>query len=151
VTVRSPVRPALTWAGRTGACLAVASAAVHIAGVAGHGGVHTVLVAVMALGCLYCAWHLWRGPTSTGWALTAVMNVAMIAVHQNMSATGTHLGHHGALSPIHPGAAMPGSTAAFALAATEVVFTTGVLFATTRTPVPQSPQRGTSTPAPATG
>ncbi|CAH0152669.1 hypothetical protein CH278_06080 [Rhodococcus sp. 05-2254-5] len=131
-----PVRPARVWAGRAGSVLAVASAAVHTGGIAGHGIVHTSLLAVMALGCIYCAWHLWKRPTPTGWALTAIMNIAMIALHQNMSSTGSHLGHHGALATAHPVTAMPGSTAAFALAATEVVFATAALFATTRPTAP---------------
>lgn len=129
---RRRVRPTQTWVGRTGALLAVASAAVHAAGLPGHESAQLLILAAMTIGCLYCAWHLWTRATIGDWALVAIMNVGMIAVHQNMSMPASHSGHGLAASTSHTVSTMPAPSAAMTIAAVEVVFATVVLFATTR-------------------
>ncbi|OZC87107.1 hypothetical protein CH254_15545 [Rhodococcus sp. 06-412-2C] len=127
-----PVRPTHTWVGRTGAFLAVASAAVHVAGLADHGSAHALIILAMAIGCLYCARHLWAGAITADWALVAIMNVGMFAAHQNMSMPGSHSGQHHSPPTANAITAMPYSNAALAIAATEVAFATAVVFTTTR-------------------
>lgn len=125
-----PVRPTHAWVGRTGAFLTVASAVVHVAGLADPGSAHALIILAMAIGCLYCARHLWAEATATDWALVAIMNVGMIAAHQNMSMPGSHAGH--GISSSTSQASAPSMNAAIALTAVEVVFATAVLFVTTR-------------------
>ncbi len=127
-----PVRPAPIWVGRTGALLAGLSAVVHLAGLAGHSMPHTVMVVAMAIGCFYCAGHLWTRASRSDWALVAIMGVGMIAAHQNMSMPGSHAGHHASSYAVDAVASMPAMNAAMAIAVFEVVFATTVLFLGTR-------------------
>jgi hypothetical protein len=96
VTTAIPVaRPRVLALGRVAAVLAVASAVVHVLQVdaASLGG---LLMPVMALACLPCAWHLWRRPTAAVWAMTAAVDAAMLLLHTQMLATAaSHTMHHG--------------------------------------------------------
>nr|WP_296769012.1 hypothetical protein [Rhodococcus sp. (in: high G+C Gram-positive bacteria)] len=145
-----------SWVGRVGAALAVMSAFAHLAGLAGHGLAQTAALTAMALGCLYCAWHLWTGPEARDWALVATMNIGMLAVHQNMSMPGSHAGHHGSASAggatMNAAVTMPSvpmgtmsmgtvsmGTVAMAIGAAEAAFATVVLFVSTRRRVAAPP------------
>lgn len=80
-------------AGRGGAVLAVGSAVLHAAGSSGHGSVAApgvVVLNLMILACLVCAWHLWTRPTTRAWALTAAMSAGMIALHTVPMGTAMH-------------------------------------------------------------
>ncbi|MFB7716099.1 hypothetical protein [Nocardia sp. NPDC056100] len=80
-------------AGRCGAVLAVGSAGLHAAGSSGHGSVAApgvVLLNLMILACLVCAWHLWTRPTIRAWALTAAMSAGMIVLHTMPMGTAMH-------------------------------------------------------------
>ena len=77
---------------RTAAVLAVASAVTHLLLVSSS-SIGTAVMAAMALACLPCAWHLWRSPTGAVWAMTAAVDLGMLAVHAPMLATSSH--HHG--------------------------------------------------------
>ncbi|WP_186628768.1 hypothetical protein [Rhodococcus sp. BP22] len=123
----------VSWAGRVGSMLAVLSAVVHLFGLAGHGTAQTGIIAVMAVGCLYCAKHLWSRPRTRDWALVATMSIGMIAIHQNMSMPGGHAGHHGDGSATPSAISMPMPSAAILIACVEALFATTVLFATTST------------------
>lgn len=128
-----PARSTPVWVGRAGASIAVLSVIVHIAGLGGHSVGHAMIVLAMAATCLVCAWHLWSTPRVRDWALVAVMNVAMIAVHQNMSMPGAHGSHrHGATATSETMTHMSAPTLATALALIEAAFATTVLFAITR-------------------
>jgi hypothetical protein len=74
---------------RAAAVLAVASAGAHLLLVSST-SLGTAVMAAMALACLPCAWHLWRSPTASVWALTALVDAGMLAVHAPMLATGAH-------------------------------------------------------------
>ncbi len=69
--------------GRVAAVLAVGSASVHLV-LAGSGALSALLMAGMALACLPCGWHLWRSASASVWALTAAVDVGMLAVHAPM-------------------------------------------------------------------
>lgn len=131
MTLTAPVRPAV-WAGRTGAALAVTSASLHVAALAGHGSIHITLILIMAASCLYCARHLWSEPRHHDWALVAIMNIGMIAMHLGMSMPSPHAHHTMAPQPTRTSNEVPISTAALLLAGIEAVFATIVLFVTTR-------------------
>lgn len=109
----------------TGALLAASSAVLH--------GISLGAVALaMAVGCLYCAYELWRFDSVRSWVLVAVMNIAMIGVH--LMTAGGH--RHGAA----PSAAPPAATADMGLAmglatlaaAVEILFAAVVLLVRTR-------------------
>lgn len=74
---------------RAAAGLAAISAALH-ATMLGHAGTPAaaVLLAGMAVACLYCAWELWCAGTTRAWSLVALMNLGMVAVH--LPASGAH-------------------------------------------------------------
>ena len=74
---------------RTAAVLAVASAVTHLLLVSSS-SLGTAVMAAMALACLPCAWHLWRAPTGAVWALTAAVDLGMLAVHAPMLAASSH-------------------------------------------------------------
>ena len=80
---------ARTALARTAAVLAVASAVTHVLLVSSS-SLGTAVMAAMALACLPCAWHLWRAPTGAVWALTAAVDLGMLAVHAPMLATTSH-------------------------------------------------------------
>lgn len=81
--------------GRVAAVLAVGSAGLHLL-LAASGELSAVVMALMALACLPCAWHLWRGPSGQVWALTALIDLGMLAVHAPMvlSVGNDHAMHH---------------------------------------------------------
>jgi hypothetical protein len=81
---------ARTALSRTAAVLAVGSAVTHLLLVSSS-SLGTAVMAAMALACVPCAWHLWRSPTGAVWALTAAVDLGMLAVHAPMLAT---TGHH---------------------------------------------------------
>lgn len=110
---------------RTCALVAVSSAGLHVAmlGTTANPLVAVVL-AVMIIGCLYCAGHLWRRGTPGVWCTIALMSLAMIALHTPMPAH-----HHGVVAPVHASAMM--STATL-LALAEVVIAAAVLTVRTR-------------------
>lgn len=105
-----------------GAALAVSSAVLHASS-------PTVLTAVMAAVCMYCAYELWRFDSIRSWLLVAVMNIAMIAVH--LPATSHRHGDAGTAAPTDMAVAMQLATA---VAATEIVFAAAVLYVRTRAP-----------------
>ena len=117
---------------RTGALLAVGSAALH--GAALGPGVTPWLAAltvVMLVGCLYCAYELLTRDTVRAWVLVAVMNLAMVAVHLPM--TGAH--HHGA-QPGVPAAVPTAMELATVVAIAEILLAAAVLFVRTRALAP---------------
>jgi hypothetical protein len=110
---------------RTAAVLAAISAALH--GVMlGHAGnmASTVVVAGMAIVCLYCARELWLSGTTRAWTLVAVMNLAMVALHLPMSGS-----HHATRATVE--AVVPQSfvmTLATGLSMVEVLIAAAVLW-----------------------
>lgn len=86
---------------RIAAGLAATSAALHGVMI-GHSGntASAVLVAGMALACLYCARELWLSGTTRAWTLVALMNLAMVAVHLPM--TGEHHMTHATVEAVVP-------------------------------------------------
>lgn len=70
---------------RTCALVAVVSAVLHLT-MLGHAGsaVLTVLIAGMALTCLFCGYELWRGGSLRSWCLVGVMSLAMVAAHLSL-------------------------------------------------------------------
>jgi hypothetical protein len=105
--------------------LAAISAALH-AVMLGHAGnvASAVLIAGMAIVCLYCARELWLSGTTRAWTLVAVMNLAMVAVHLPVSG-----GHH--VSDATVEAVVPQSfvmTLAMALSMVEVMIAVAVLW-----------------------
>jgi hypothetical protein len=88
--------------GRIAAALALASAVVHVLSVT-TSSLGSLAMAGMALACLPCAWHLWRAPTVPVWALTALIDLSMVAFHAPMmlSAPGHARGHGGAAGHVH--------------------------------------------------
>lgn len=70
---------------RVCAALAVASAVLHLAMLGQAGSVLlTVLIAAMALTCLFCGYELWRGGSLRIWCLVGVMSLAMVGAHLSM-------------------------------------------------------------------
>ncbi|GAB46330.1 hypothetical protein GOTRE_150_00720 [Gordonia terrae NBRC 100016] len=62
-------------------CVALLNGAAHLM-VMGHMGfAHSIVWLAMAAGCVVCGVHLVRDPTTRLWALTALMSVAMLALH----------------------------------------------------------------------
>ncbi|MEH3139853.1 MAG: hypothetical protein PGN37_06645 [Mycobacterium kyogaense] len=86
-----------------------------------------VLIVAMAAACLFCAYEMWRACGPRTWAVVAVMNLAMIAVHWSMPAH-----HHGTPVPF-PDQPMPALMGlATAVSLTEAVIAASVLYAVTR-------------------
>jgi hypothetical protein len=85
------------------------------------------LLAVMIAACLYCARELWRDGTERAWAVVALMNLAMIAIHLPAPAH-----HHGAVSVVPASSAPNLMTAATAVAFVEAMAATAVLWRKTR-------------------
>lgn len=71
--------------GRLAAILALVSASLHLA-LLDASSLGSFAMLAMALACLPCAWHLWRGPTVGVWSMTAGLDVAMLIVHAQMLA-----------------------------------------------------------------
>lgn len=71
--------------GRVAAILALVSAALHLA-LLDASSLGSFAMVAMALACLPCAWHLWRGLTVGVWGMTAGLDVAMLLIHAQMLA-----------------------------------------------------------------
>ena len=114
---------------RTAAGLAAVSAVLHLV-MLGHAGnpASAVLIAGMAVACLYCARELWLSGTTRAWTLVALMNLGMVAVHLPVSA-GHHL-THAAVEAVVPQSSI--MTLATVLSMAEVVIAVGVLCYRTR-------------------
>ncbi len=85
--------------GRVAAVLGVGSALVHVLLLASSSP-GSLVMAVMALVCLPCAWHLWRRPTASVWGLTAALDATMAAVHLQMTSDAAAMpGMHSGGSP----------------------------------------------------
>ena len=110
---------------RIAAVLAAISSALH--GVMlGHAGnvASAVLVAGMALVCLYCARELWLSGTTRAWTLVAVMNLAMVAVH--LPVCGAHHFTHATTEAVVPQSFV--MTLAMGLSMVEVLIAVAVLW-----------------------
>lgn len=107
---------------RACAVLAVCSATLH-ATMLGHAApVAAGLLVAMIVGCLYCAWELWRDGSVRAWTVVALMNLAMIGLHLPAP---PH--HHGA------GSAAPTSmSVATSVALVEVLIAAAVLYVRSR-------------------
>ncbi|MEV6430210.1 hypothetical protein [Nocardia sp. NPDC051463] len=99
-----PPVPTRSRVGRAAATLALVSSTLHAA----CGGTHctavwlVVLPALMSLGCLWCAWHLWTGPSLAAWTMTAAMSSAMLMLHVAVPMPGAvmHWAHLPALTDL---------------------------------------------------
>lgn len=92
------------------------------------------LMSAMALGCLYCSWHLWRQASVRDWALVAVMNIGMVGLHLFvMGGAASHT--HGVQSAMDMSSHSGGSVAAIAtgMAVVEALIATAVVFVRTST------------------
>ena len=114
---------------RIAAVLAAISAALH-AVMLGHAGnaASAVLIAGMAIVCLYCARELWLSGTTRAWTLVALMNLAMIAVHLPVS--GSHHVAHEAVEAVVPQSFV--MTLAMGLSMVEVLIAVAVLWLRSR-------------------
>ena len=74
--------------GRTAAVLGLVSAGVHVL-LLDASSLGSLAMLGMALACLPCAWHLWRGPAPSVWAITAALDAGMLLVHAQMLAAGS--------------------------------------------------------------
>jgi uncharacterized protein (DUF486 family) len=112
---------------RACAVLALSSAGLHAA-MLGHASnvISGGLLAVMIVGCVYCARDLWLRGTQRAWCVVGLMNIAMIAVHLPMPAHhhGMHMGSMGQLSTL--------MGLATGVAAIEVLVAMAVLYYRTR-------------------
>jgi hypothetical protein len=99
-TALRSARPKALALGRAGAALTGASAVVHVLQ-ATSSSLAGLVMALMALACLPCAWHLWRSPTAGVWKLTALLDVTMLLLHVQVMAGSAstvptaHLDHGG--------------------------------------------------------
>src|SRR4051795_6614861 len=93
MTALDDALPRAALLGKVAAGFAVASAVVHLL-LLDAASLGSLLMVVMALACLPCAWHLWRHPTPAVWATTAVVDAAMLLLHAQMLADVTHSAHH---------------------------------------------------------
>ena len=109
---------------RACAVLAVGSASLHALMLGHTSPVGAGMLALMLVGCLYCAWDLWRDGPIRAWVLVALMNLAMIAVHLPAPAH-----HHGAVVAPQPTTLM---SAATVLALIEVAAAAAVLYVRSR-------------------
>jgi len=90
VTTAVPTRLRAPALGRVAAAAAVGSATLHLV-LATSGELSALAMALMALACLPCAWHLWRVPSASVWGLTALVDLGMLALHAPMVlGAGTH-------------------------------------------------------------
>jgi hypothetical protein len=120
VTTLLPVaRPGALALGRVAAVLVATSAVVHLlqADAASLAG---LLMPVMALACLPCAWHLWRAPTGAVWGMTAALDAGMLLVHATTVAGGGMAMHHSGAGPgtlVRAGLVLAGAQLALAAVA----------------------------------
>ncbi|MGK2865298.1 MAG: hypothetical protein ACSLFA_01450 [Mycobacterium sp.] len=113
---------------RVCAVLAVASAVLHLL-MLGHAGsaVLAVLIAAMALTCLFCGYELWRAGSLRIWCIVGVMSLAMVGAHLSIPS----LQHGDALGPpAEPMSALMGLATTVSLA--EAVIAAVVLWVATR-------------------
>ena len=112
---------------RTCAVLAAASAGLHTV-MLGHAGniAIGVLMAGMAVACLYCARDLWLRGTLGTWCVVALMNLAMIALHAPLPA------HHHMSGMAVAGHQPPIMAAATVISLVEAVAAAAVLYCRTR-------------------
>ena len=94
LTAPRPGAPAL---GRGAAALAVVSAAVHLA-LLDPASLGSLAMALLAVACLPCAWHLWHAPTPSAWGTTALLDAGMLALHAQLTAGAAHVHHGGGTS-----------------------------------------------------
>ena len=114
---------------RIAAVLAAFSAALHAVMLNHVGNVASaVLIAGMAIVCLYCARELWLSGTTRAWTLVAVMNLAMVAVHLPVS--GTHDVTHESVEAVVPQSIV--MTLAMGLSMVEVLIAVAVLWLRSR-------------------
>ena len=123
-TVPPVARPGALALGRVAAVLVAISAVVHVlqADAASLAG---LLMPVMALACLPCAWHLWRAPTAAVWGMTAALDVGMLLVHATLMAGGGMAMHHSTAAPgtlVWAGLVLAGAQLALATVAAVSVF-----------------------------
>ena len=80
--------------------LVLASALVHLL-LLDASSLGALMMSVMAVACLPCAWHLWRSPSGGVWAVAAAVDAAMLLLHAQMLAT-SGAGHHhaGGTAPV---------------------------------------------------
>lgn len=66
------------------AVLATVSVVSHLAaaGTMDHGAAGRAILVVMALGCVWCAWHLWRSASARAWVLSLAMYLGMVVIHE---------------------------------------------------------------------
>ncbi|WP_460688566.1 hypothetical protein [Nesterenkonia suensis] len=78
---------------RTAAIVAALAGVLHLL-MLGHGGlVMSLLMVAMAMICLPCAGHLWRGDSPRAWTMIALMNAGMVVLHLGlMRSHGAELG-----------------------------------------------------------
>ncbi|MUL85641.1 MULTISPECIES: hypothetical protein [unclassified Mycolicibacterium] len=114
---------------RTCALLAAGSALLHVVMLTvAANAVAGAVLAVMIVGCLYCAAHLWQRGTSGVWCAVALMSLAMVALHTPMPAH-----HHGAGVASAPASVMTSVMAlAVVLALSEATISAAVLYYRTR-------------------
>jgi hypothetical protein len=93
--VLSGNRPGALALGRVAAALTAASAVVHVLQATAT-SLAALVMALMAVACLPCAWHLWRTPTVSVWGLTALLDLTMLLLHaQVMAEAGASTHAHG--------------------------------------------------------
>jgi ABC-type Co2+ transport system permease subunit len=116
---------------RVCAVLAAVSALLHLT-MLGHASsaVLAVLIAAMALTCLFCGYELWRAGSPRIWCLVGVMSLAMVAAHLSLP------GHQHAEQPAAPGPPAEPMSMLMGLATTvslvEAVIAAAVLWVLTR-------------------
>jgi hypothetical protein len=114
---------------RVCAALAVASAVLHLAMLGrGAGVLLSMLIAVMALTCLFCGYELWRGGSLRIWCLVGVMSLAMVGAH--LSIPGHQHGNPSTAPSAEPMDALMGLATTVSL--TEAVIAAVVLWVATR-------------------
>jgi hypothetical protein len=98
VTTVPVARPGAFVLGRVAAVLVAASAVVHVLQ-ADTASLGELLMPVMALACLPCAWHLWRHATPGVWGTAAAVDAGMLVLHGQMLTAGTHHAHGSSAAP----------------------------------------------------
>ena len=116
---------------RACASVAACSAVLHaITTTHTHTAAAAVVMAAMAIACLYCACDLWAKDALRTWVWVAVMNLAMIALHAPGGSGHQHGGRSAAaVTSIPPSTVM---TAATALAVMEAAIATAVVYQRSR-------------------
>lgn len=102
VLLRSSGRHVSSWRrlGKVGAAVAVACVVLHVPVLGAHlasAPLSAVFMAVLSIGCLSCARHLWRDPGVRAWVTCLVLALAMLALHTVLVGTARshHTGHGG--------------------------------------------------------